>query len=177
VRRRCERIDSEGVGGDEGSGGRRLRAPSLAIGDVAESFRSHDRDSLIPIVEGCRRRAVARADWEEIAAFSATFDGYTHFGEPLGARFNEVRDRFAAIGDLPDDVDDLRACLFLESGATGSRGGGRDAQRACRLRRPAYRRQPRLREHVTNRYRRAACSVGCAIAMDDEHESVGRDAR
>jgi ADP-ribosyl-[dinitrogen reductase] hydrolase len=54
------------------------------------------------------------ADWEEITAFSATFDGYAHFGDRWGQRFNEVRARFEATGDLPDDVDDLRACLFLE---------------------------------------------------------------
>ena len=54
------------------------------------------------------------AEWERIAEFAHTFDGYAHFGEHWGERFNVVRERFLETGELPAEVDDLRACLFLE---------------------------------------------------------------
>jgi len=54
------------------------------------------------------------APWEQIAEFAHTFNGYAHFGEAWGARFNAVRERYFETEELPDDLDDLRACLFLE---------------------------------------------------------------
>lgn len=54
------------------------------------------------------------ADWQRIADFAHTFDGYAHFGEEWGERFNAVRERYFESGELPDAIDDLRACLFLE---------------------------------------------------------------
>lgn len=54
------------------------------------------------------------APWERIADFARTFDGYAHFGEAWGERFNAVHESYFETEELPDDVDDLRACLFLE---------------------------------------------------------------
>jgi hypothetical protein len=54
------------------------------------------------------------ADWDRIAEFAHTFDGYAHFGERWGERYNAVRQRWSETGELPDDIDDLRACLFVE---------------------------------------------------------------
>lgn len=54
------------------------------------------------------------AEWQQIVEFAHTFDGYAHFGESWGERFNAVRQQYQATGALPDDIDDLRACLFLE---------------------------------------------------------------
>jgi hypothetical protein len=51
---------------------------------------------------------------EQIAEFAHTFDGYAHFGEDRGERFNAARERYFASGELPHDLDDLRGCLFLE---------------------------------------------------------------
>jgi hypothetical protein len=81
---------------------------------------------------------VPRVDgpWQEINEFAHTFDGYAHFGEAWGARFNAVRQDYVANGQLPADIDDLRACLFLEfrgiasPGATTSRLASR-MPRAC----------------------------------------------
>lgn len=59
---------------------------------------------------------VPRVDgpWQEINEFAHTFDGYAHFGEAWGERFNAVRQDYVANGQLPAAIDDLRACLFLE---------------------------------------------------------------
>jgi len=52
----------------------------------------------------------------ELTDFAHTFDGYRHFGglEAAIARMEGVRRRWEAEGTLPDEVDDLRVCLFLE---------------------------------------------------------------
>ena len=56
----------------------------------------------------------AGAPWEQIAEFAHTFNGYAHFGEAWGEQFNVVRERYLETEELPNDVDDLRACLFCE---------------------------------------------------------------
>ena len=43
-----------------------------------------------------------------------TFDGYRHFGERYEERLSAARGRWEADEVLPVDLDDLRACLFLE---------------------------------------------------------------
>jgi len=54
------------------------------------------------------------APWEQIAEFAHTFNGYAHLGEAWGEKFNAVRERYFETEELPDDVDELRACLFCE---------------------------------------------------------------
>jgi hypothetical protein len=54
------------------------------------------------------------APWEQLAEFAEGFDGYSHFGENWEERVNAVRERYLAGGDLPDDLADLRGCLFCE---------------------------------------------------------------
>ena len=72
----------------------------------------------------------------EVAEFAHTFDGYRHFGEGYEERLNAIRRRWKADGTLPDDLDDLRACLFLStvasalsSSTTSSRLGRRRTPR------------------------------------------------
>lgn len=48
------------------------------------------------------------------AAFAHTFNGYEHFGESWGERLNEARSNWEETGELPAEIDDLRACLFLK---------------------------------------------------------------
>jgi ADP-ribosylglycohydrolase len=52
--------------------------------------------------------------WDRISEFAHTFNGYAHFGENWGERVSAVRDRYFETDALPDDIDDLRACLFCE---------------------------------------------------------------
>lgn len=51
-----------------------------------------------------------------LAAFAFSFDGYAHFGSTEAAmrRAAEIRAGWAAAGRLPENVEDLRACLFVE---------------------------------------------------------------
>lgn len=52
----------------------------------------------------------AGAPWEAIEAFALTFDGYAAFGNTLGPLAEQHR----KAGTVPTDLDELRACLFLE---------------------------------------------------------------
>ena len=57
-----------------------------------------------------------RADFDEIVTFAYTFDGYARFGlEGCGELANRTVARFLADRTLPDDLDELRACLFFEA--------------------------------------------------------------
>ena len=49
-----------------------------------------------------------------LSEFADSFDGYRHFGEHHIERANAIRSRWEDAGELPEDVDDLRACLFIE---------------------------------------------------------------
>ncbi|MBY5160890.1 hypothetical protein [Salsipaludibacter albus] len=51
---------------------------------------------------------------DEVAAFGETFNGYAWGGGPhvLGPRVESVHAAWQDHGDLPGDVDLLRACLF-----------------------------------------------------------------
>jgi len=49
------------------------------------------------------------ADWAVVNAFAHTIDGYMHFGDAWGERLAAAHG-----GELPEDVDDLHALLFLQ---------------------------------------------------------------
>lgn len=51
---------------------------------------------------------------EEIDQFALTYNGYQHFGDDWGARLRRIRDTYDRNSALPQDLGDLRACLFLE---------------------------------------------------------------
>ena len=52
----------------------------------------------------------------QVAEFAHTFDGYRHFGGTDAAieRMEAIRRTWEQDGTLPAEIDDLRACLFLE---------------------------------------------------------------
>lgn len=54
------------------------------------------------------------AEWSEVAAFALTFDGYAALGKSCGDLANEVRRRWDAAGELPENLSHLRGCLFFE---------------------------------------------------------------
>jgi hypothetical protein len=54
------------------------------------------------------------AAWDEIAKYPHTSNGYEYFGDDWAAGFKVVRERFFETDELPDEVDELRACLFCE---------------------------------------------------------------
>ncbi|MEU1207579.1 hypothetical protein [Nocardia sp. NPDC005825] len=59
----------------------------------------------------------ADADDHEFRRFAHTYNGYEAFGptpERLGETVREVRLGWNRLGVLPDDLNLLRACLFLE---------------------------------------------------------------
>lgn len=62
--------------------------------------------------ETLRRAQVPAPDapWEDIERFALTFDGYA----TLGKRLAEVAERHLTAGTAPDDLDELRGCLFFE---------------------------------------------------------------
>ena len=79
--------------------------PGCALLDAMKETPSHQLTAAdIPDPE----------DRSALAEFAHTFDGYRHFSERYEERMNAVRERWEADGTLPDDLDDLRACLFLE---------------------------------------------------------------
>ncbi len=57
-----------------------------------------------------------RAEFDDVVVFAYTYDGYARFGmEGCGALANATVARFLADRTLPDDLDELRACLFFEA--------------------------------------------------------------
>lgn len=52
----------------------------------------------------------------EIERFALTYNGYEHAGsiQACADLTSGVRQRYLAHGELPDDLGDLRACLFFE---------------------------------------------------------------
>lgn len=54
------------------------------------------------------------AEWPEVATFALTFDGYAALGKSCGDLANDVRRRWDAARELPDDLSQLRGCLFFE---------------------------------------------------------------
>lgn len=50
------------------------------------------------------------APWREIEVFALTFDGYKRIGPRLG----ELAERHRKARTVPDDLDELRGCLFLQ---------------------------------------------------------------
>ena len=59
----------------------------------------------------------SRAEWNLIANFALTYDGYAHKGGTTTACANianPARARYEKDGSLPATLDDLRVCLFFE---------------------------------------------------------------
>ena len=57
-----------------------------------------------------------RADFEDVVAFAYGFDGYAHYGlAACGELANRTLATFLAERRLPDDLDELRACLYFEA--------------------------------------------------------------
>jgi len=57
-----------------------------------------------------------RADFEDIVAFAYRFDGYARLGvEGCGELANRTLAAYLRDRSLPDDLDELRACLFFEA--------------------------------------------------------------
>lgn len=50
------------------------------------------------------------ATWREIEAFALTFDGY----KVIGPRLGELAQRHREARTVPEDLNELRGCLFLE---------------------------------------------------------------
>ncbi|MEH0823742.1 MULTISPECIES: hypothetical protein [Micromonospora] len=67
------------------------------------------------------------AGGSEFFRFAHTYNGYELRGglDPLTAVAQTVRERWERTGDLGDDVDELRACLFFEARAFRHGGYGR----------------------------------------------------
>ncbi|MDX5456283.1 hypothetical protein ACGFI5_01825 [Micromonospora tulbaghiae] len=67
----------------------------------------------------------------EFFSFAHTYNGYELRDgfEPLAAVAQAVRERWERTGELGDDVDQLRACLFFEARAFRHGGYGRFDQR------------------------------------------------
>ena len=53
---------------------------------------------------------LADAGWKQIESFALSLNGY----EAVGQRLGELADANAQAGTLPDDLTELRACLFFE---------------------------------------------------------------
>jgi len=80
--------------------------PAMARPDASVPHRSLTRDDVPD----------PRADFEEIVTFAYGFDGYARFGlEGCGELANRTLDVFLRERRLPDDLDELRACLYFEA--------------------------------------------------------------
>jgi hypothetical protein len=113
--------------------------PAMQRADRSVPHRSLTRDDVPD----------PRADFEDIVAFAYGFDGYARFGmEGCGELANRTLSTLPGRAALPDDLDELRACLYFEARrwivlsrsptpARGSTWGparhlGRPARRAAR---------------------------------------------
>jgi hypothetical protein len=65
------------------------------------------------------------ADWQSIASFALTFDGYDHWGsfEACGEAANASMVAFVERRALPDSLTELRTCLFFEQRRSQHMGG------------------------------------------------------
>ncbi len=80
--------------------------PGMARPDHSVPHRSLTRDDVPD----------PRADFEDIVAFAYGFDGYARYGvEGCGDLANRALRRFLDDRRLPDDLDELRACLYFEA--------------------------------------------------------------
>jgi hypothetical protein len=80
--------------------------PVMARPDTSVPHRSLTRDDVPD----------PRADFEDIVTFAYGFDGYARFGlEACGELANRTLDTFLRERRLPDDLDELRACLYFEA--------------------------------------------------------------
>ncbi|MBS2034652.1 hypothetical protein JST97_06685 [bacterium] len=50
---------------------------------------------------------------EQIEEFARSFNGYEHWGEQAIPRLEECERRFYQSGELPEQMADLRAALFM----------------------------------------------------------------
>lgn len=55
-------------------------------------------------------------DWMTFTKFALTFDGYSQYGNPdgCGELANRVLQEYRADGRLPNNLAELRACVFFE---------------------------------------------------------------
>ncbi len=53
-------------------------------------------------------------DRRAVEVFALSFDGYAHWGDRCGSLATAAASAFHAVGTLPADLSDLRACLFYE---------------------------------------------------------------
>jgi hypothetical protein len=80
--------------------------PVMARADHSVPHRSLTRDDVPD----------PRADFEDIVAFAYGFDGYARFGlEGCGELANRTLKAYLRDRRLPDDLDELRACLHFEA--------------------------------------------------------------
>jgi len=80
--------------------------PVMARADRSVPHRSLTREDLPD----------PRADFEDIVAFAYGFDGYARFGlEGCGELANLTLSAYLRDRRLPDDLDELRACLYFEA--------------------------------------------------------------
>jgi len=80
--------------------------PVMARADRSVPHRSLTREDLPD----------PRADFEDIVAFAYGFDGYARFGlEGCGELANRTVTAYLRDRRLPDDLDELRACLYFEA--------------------------------------------------------------
>lgn len=58
----------------------------------------------------------AEASWTDVSEFALTFDGYEVYdnAERLGEFANHTIEQWKRTGEIPQNLTDLRACLFFE---------------------------------------------------------------
>lgn len=70
------------------------------------------------------------SEWGAIFDFGLSYDGYEHRGRNVGTFANRVHAARLAGGDLPADLDALRACLFFEQRRAANDGGTPEGETA-----------------------------------------------
>lgn len=83
--------------------------------------------------ETLRRAQVPAPDapWDAIEPFALTFDGYAK----LGPRLGDLANGHLEAGTVPDDLDELRGCLFFEQRRWRHFGERPDARTMAHVRR------------------------------------------
>lgn len=90
------------------------------------------------IANGCLRVGLVPPEgspWDAVEEFALTYDGYAYWSG-LGELATRALQSWTRYGSLPDDLDELRACLFFEARRWHHFGGdprGRAASYAADL--------------------------------------------